>query len=236
MRKISLIWIGLSLALTLGHATADESAPVLDRSIKPVTDDSEPNEEVSSVFRDMGVVQRKAMSKSQKLLLSPYFSMDFSDGPYTMYGVNIDIGYAISDFWEIYINTTPFFINNQRSIVKKVEALDLPDSQTATISAPLAKRQLGIELLWAPLYGKDSLGARTVIRSDTFFKIGVMQIFYVGDTGLKFHAGIGKSYFFSKRFGFRITAAGNYQQTIVGGLKSFNTAATLETGLIFYLL
>src|SRR5438105_4051162 len=105
--------LAILLGLFSAQAFAAESPP-LDRGLQP-----EAGSGVPSVFRDMGVVQRKAMNKSEKLLISNYLSMDFSDGPFAMYGVNVDLGYALSDFWEIYINTVPYFINSKRSIVDR---------------------------------------------------------------------------------------------------------------------
>ncbi len=206
----------------------------MDASLKP--SEVELSNEYATIFKEMGVVQGKAISKGKKLLFSTNLSLDFSDGPYSMYGINTNIGYALSDFWEIYANLVPMFINNKRSIVEKVEELRLEDGERATITAPLAKMQYGIELLWAPLYGKDSLGLRNIVRSDTFLKIGAARIMYSDDSGYRFHAGLGKTYFLSQRLGLRITAAANYLQTVVDKTKSFRWAATLESGVVFYLL
>ena len=209
---------------------AQQQTP-LDRTLAPQGDDT-----VSNVFRDMGVVQRRAMTKSGRFLFSNYGALDFSDGPYSMYGFNLNPGYAISDFWEIYVNAVPFFISNPRSIVGLVEQLKLDNGQSAKIDFVKPKYQIGGEILWAPAYGKDSIGKTRVLRSDTFFKIGAMQIFYEGNLkGLKFHAGVGKTYFLTNWLGFRIAATGNYMQTIVDSTKNFKFFAIVEAGLVFYL-
>lgn len=207
----------------------------LDKSLAPDREDA-----VSNVFREMGVVQRKAMQKSGKFLFSNYGALDFSDGPYSMYGFNTNLGYALSDFWEIYINAVPFFIANPRSIVDAVRRLE----GGFDIGMVKPKYQLGGEILWAATYGKDSLGSTRVIRSDTFFKAGVMQIFYEGNRkGLKIHAGVGKTYFITKWSGFRFAATGNYVQTyrysgkagVAAGAAEFGFLAIVEAGLVFYL-
>ena len=222
------------LLLTPNPCAQAAAAVALDRTLKPPP--GEGSEEISVVLKDMGVVQRKGMNKARKLLLSSYVGMDFSDGPFSMYSVNFDVGYALSDFWEIYLNAAPFYINSRRSIVDKVEGLTLQNGAQATITAALAKRQFGAELLWAPLYGKDSFGIRTVIRSDTFLKAGVSQVYYdTGDTGLRLHLGAGKTYFLGGRVGLRLTVSGNYQQTIVDQVKSFVPIIMVETGLVFYM-
>jgi len=241
----SITFSVFSILFFSGTGISAKAQTALDRSLAP-----DENHEVSNVFRDMGVVQRKAMNKANRFLIANYGSLDFSDGPYSMYGFNLNLGYALSDFWEIYITSTPFFITNPRSIVAKVAELEIrnPDNADVPLSAEIGmvrpKFQYGGELVWAPAYGKDSVGTRRVIRSDTFFKIGVMQtLFENADKGLKFHLGVGKTYFLNSWWGFRLTASANYLETIIesgveGNLtssKNFGFFAIVEAGFVFYL-
>ncbi len=219
--------LALSSTLSLAQQTP------LDKSLAP-----QGEEQISNVFKEMGVVQRRAMQKEGRFLISNYGSLDFSDGPYSMYGFNTDIGYALSDFWEVYINATPFFVSNPRSIVGKIDALvqSIDPTQTSVINFIKPRYLLGGSILWAPAYGKDSIGSHSVIRSDTYFKFGVMQLFYENnETGLKFHGGVGKTYFLNNWLGFRISATANYMQTIAFDKKAFGFFAIVEAGLMFYL-
>lgn len=206
------------------------AAAPLDQNLKP-----DQIEEISSVFRDMGVVQKKAMNKSGRFLLSSYGSFDFSDGPYTNYSINMNPGYAINDYFEIYANVVPTFIVQARSIVKKVSDLQLIDGTWASISAARPKLQFGAEVLWAPFYGKDSFGIRKVVRSDTFFKFGGAQIQYDSDSGMKFVLGFGKTFFLSKWLGMRVCVDYSMIQTIVDNVKSYRSMVFLEGGLVVYL-
>ena len=90
-------------------------------------------------------------------------------------------------------------------------------------------------MIWAPLYGKDSLGVRSIVRSDTFFKFGVMWIMYGHGDGSRFQLGVGKTYFVGKQVGLRVTASGNYVQTIVDKVKDFTPIFMLEAGVVGYL-
>lgn len=226
-------------------ASAEEV--VLDKSLAPQEDSGYAN-----VFRDMGVVQKRAMKKSGKFLISNYAGLDFSDGPYTMYSLNVNPGYALSDFWEIYLTSVPLFVSSARGIVTDIESLKLdrteyPDVCPATgtcfasVRSVKPKYQFGGELLWAPAYGKDSVGSRRIIRSDTFFKFGVADVFYEGSqTGLKIHTAIGKTYFLDDWMGFRFAATANYIQTVpaIGtstSAKVFKFFAIVEAGFVIYL-
>lgn len=208
-------------------------AEALDTGLKPDTPSG--NEEIAQVFKDMGVVQRRAMEKGGRFLFSSFGSFDFSDGPYTLYSFNTNPGYAVSDFFEIYANLAPVFVSSARDIVKKVGGLTLANGQTASIVAAKPKTQFGAELLWAPAYGKDSLGLRSIVRSDTFLKLGVGRINYDAGNGMRFVLGVGKTFFLGKTVGLRGVVNLGHVQTIVDGAKAFRTMALLEAGMMFYL-
>lgn len=195
----------------------------VDPSLKPNQDDSS-----LSPFRDMVVVQKKAMNKADRFLLSTYGSFDFSDGPYTMYGLHVNPGYAISDFLEIYANVAPVFMNGKREFTKQVE------SAGYTVAASKERSEYGGEIIWAPLYGKDSLGSRRIIRSDTFLKAGVSDVLFQKGSGMKYQLGVGKTYFLSQHFGIRPVVSGNYIDTILQNEKKLRFFAIVELGLVSY--
>lgn len=211
-------------------AQAEKVTP-LDPSVEiPQEDDA-----VSSVFKDMVVVQKKAKKKAGSVLLSTYGTIDFSDGPITGYGLNTNIGYAINDFWEIYLNFVPAFIVNERPIVAKVRTLTLASGGQANIIYSRPLRQIGGEILWLPAYGKESWGPYSIVRSDTFFKLGVAQVsFESNQTGLRFSGMLGKTYYLAKYLNIRVGAGVSYAESIVENEKKFNWFPVLEAGLVFY--
>jgi outer membrane beta-barrel protein len=192
-------------------------------------------EEPSKVFKDMGIVQNKAMNKRRRFLFSTFATLDFSDGPYTNYSLNLNPGFALSDFFEIYLSLAPAYLVNKRSIVAEVEKFDLANGEQARISSARPRYNYGVELLWAPLYGKDSLGISRIIRSDTFFKLGVSQIQYDITTGLGIKTGIGKTYFLGKSMGLRFCLNYGLIQTVINETKSFKSMMLIESGINFYL-
>lgn len=229
--------LGALTAWAEALAHADGPATPVDAGLRTsaaAPPDPGSDDDLPQLYRDMGVVQRRAMRKAGRFLLSTYFSLDFSDGPYTLYSVNLNPGYAISDFLEVYAGFAPVFISNPRSIVTKVQELTLANGQQATIVSAKPKMQFGVEVLWAPLYGKDSLGISRLVRSDTFVKLAAGQIQYEGGSGLRFALGLGKTYFLSKNLGFRVAADFGYLQTIVDGVEGFRGMAIIESGLMVY--
>jgi outer membrane beta-barrel protein len=227
MKKYGL---GFLLLLAISHlgniARADTP---LDTSLEPPTD------EQSNVFQNMGVVQKKAMKKRNKFLLSSYFSLDFSDGPYTNYSFHINPGYAVSDFLEIYLSFAPAYIVSARPIVSQVNSITLSDGTNYSLIAARPKMEYGVEALWAPLYGKDSFGISSIIRSDTFLKFGATQVKYDSTNGMSFKLGIGKTFFLGNTVGLRLCIDYDYLQTVINDVKSFNGVLLTELGLTFYL-
>jgi outer membrane beta-barrel protein len=221
---------GESAETTAGDSGNSSNRTPLDATVRIGSDD-----EVSNVFRDMGVVQRKAMRKRGRFLVSTYGTLDFSDGPYTSYSVSINPGFAISDFLEVYAQFSPLYIVNKRSIVDLVSGLTLQGGQQAQITSARPKYQYGFEVLWAPLYGKDSLGTNTILRSDTFFKFGASQIQYDTTKGVGFKLGVGKTFFLGKYMGLRFCINYGYIQSVINEEKSFKGVLLSELGVNFYL-
>ena len=257
----TLIFLGAVSTSVLGYA---QQTP-LDKSLGSQVEDG-----VTSIFRDMGVVQKRAMPKAGRFLFYNSMAFDFSDGPYSMYALNVNPGYAFSDFFEIYLNYVPYFLHRPRKIVSTVDAYNTNndlyrkrsdgscsggspgaecfDPIDIAIDAVAPKMQIGLELIWAPLYGKDSLGMRSIIRSDTFFKLGFAQITFdnaAKDKGYKTHFGVGKTFFLNSWLGLRAVVEGSYQASIitagdVGGTPttsglSYGLFAFIEGGLVIYL-
>src|SRR5262249_32520922 len=145
---------------------------------------------------------------------------DFSDAPATFYSANIDLGYALSETWEFYLNYAPAFFSNERDIVQRVRGLTLADGSPASIRYLKPQYQAMAELLWAPFYGKDSWGPFSIIRSDTFLKFGGGVIFYEqGKTGNRFNLSAGKTLFFSKIFNCRLSAGAGAVETYIDNKK-----------------
>lgn len=231
------ILIVATLGLILINVSAVQAAPPspvvpVDRTLEPAPTGTE---EVARVFEDMIVVQRRAKQKAGKFVTSVFGSFDFSDGPSTMYGGNISVGYAFSEQLEFYLNYTPAFITNDRKIVGQVSALTLENGEHAKLDSAKAKTQYGVELLWAPAYGKDAWGPKSIVRSDTFFKLGIGQVKYTKGDGPRVGIILGKTFFLSPLFNFRFGAGVTAIESEVNGTKTSYLMGIVESGLVWYL-
>lgn len=205
----------------------------LDQKLKLTSKD-----EVSPVFEGIVAVQRKAKVKKGSFLFAPMFSFDFSDAPYTQYSLQLNAGYAISDFWEVYAAYSPAFAANERNLSKQIKKI--PPVGSYSIDAQKPKSFTGIEINWLPIYGKDSWGPYSIVRSDTFLNFSYGQIQYTHDVGNKIKVAVGKTFFFSDYLNFRIQAGPSSVETFSktpGTLvekKETITIGLIETGLVFY--
>lgn len=213
-----------------GSVSDDEAPSPLNKDVR-----YEGEEQLNKIFRNMVVVQRKAKNKANHFLFNPIIGLDFSDGPATFYTLNTNFGYAFSDFWEFYVNYAPKFIVQERGIVKKVQSLKLANNKQAEIYYERPQSQLGVEIIFAPAYGKESWGPNTIFRSDTFFKFGASQItFNTGHKGMRYAFMLGKTFFISKYFNTRMDAGIHYMQTYVDLETRFTPLLFVEAGLVFY--
>ncbi len=211
---------------------AASGADKLDKNLRPPPIETR---EIEEVFKDVVVVQRKAKTKKGSFLFNTFGSFDFSDGPTTLYGMNINLGYALSDSFEAYVNYVPSFIAQERDVVKRFDDLILEGGYKAKLNYSKPLSQYGVELLWAPAYGKDSWGPYSIVRSDTFVKMGFAMIQYEGGfSGDRYGLSIGKTFFLSNWFNLRAAAGGSVLQSIIDGEKVSYTVGILEVGLIWY--
>jgi hypothetical protein len=201
-----------------------------------------------TVFEDIVSVQRRAKVKKNKMLFQTYFSMDFSDATYTMYSTNLAFGYGVSESWEVYLTYAPMFITNERRYSKLVRGLQLAGNYSVSIEAPKARSFMGVEVVWAPLYGKDSFGEYGVIRSDTFVNLAYGKIDYVSprpdaiaftnaiesQNFYKSKLMLGKTFFIRDLFNLRLMAGGAFIETLNDVKKDILTVGLIETGVVFY--
>lgn len=226
------ILIGNSISWSQTESSGVNSNVALDPKLKLTA-----NDEVSPIFEGIVAVQRKAKVKKGSFLFAPMVSLDFSDAPYTQYSLQLNAGYAISDFWEVYLAYSPSYVATERNLSKQVKKIDQGQYR---IDAQKPKSFAGVEVNWLPIYGKDSWGPYSIVRSDTFLHFSYGQITYSKDVGNKITFAVGKTFFFSEYFNFRIQAGPSFIETfstIPGGTvqkKESITVGLIETGLVFY--
>jgi hypothetical protein len=191
---------------------------------------------IDTLFKNMIVVQKKAIERKNKFLLFNNLSFDFSDTPKTMYSASFGAGYALAENLEFHISYSPLFMANERASVKAVRNLQLEDGTTADLLSPDPKWEATGSLLWAFAYGKDAFGPYSIIRSDTFLKLSYTKIqFKEGLAGNRISAFLGKTFFISKYFNFRFSAGFARQTSYINQKSQATSIGLIEPGLVWFL-
>jgi len=179
------------------------------------------------IYNEMGVIQDKFIDK-KGFVANVGLNFDFSTAPYTFLNLNIDVGYAFNDFWEVYLTASPLFLSSERDFITQVrEQMQFKATGNTPLIVGQPELQYGGYLVWAPSYGKDSFGSKTILRSDTFFKAGFALINYAdAESGNKYHIGLGKTFFFTRWLGLRLEAQLAFIETPVIIDSSTGTQAT----------
>jgi hypothetical protein len=214
-------------------ATAAQTKPVvLDKKI--LMDDE--SKGIDSLFKNMIVVQKKAIERKDKFILFTNFLFDFSDNPKTMYCASVGIGYALLENLELQVSVSPFFISNDRASVKAVRQLQLADGATADLVAPNPTMAITGSAIWVFAYGKDAYGPYSIIRSDTFLKLSYAKIQYKGGLSGGYIAPLlGKTFFISKYFNFRLAAGIAQQTSYINQQVQKTLIGLIEPGFIWFL-
>lgn len=227
-----LIYSSIMKAHADGEVKTPEKKITLDQRIL-LEDDTKG---IDTLFKNMIVVQKKAIERKNKFLILSNLSFDFSDYPKTMYSASIGGGYALSENFEFHLAFSPLFMVNERGSVKAVRRLQLEDGSTADLKSPDPKWEAIGSLVWVFAYGKDAFGPYSIIRSDTFLKFSYSKIQYQeGLSGNRLGLFVGKTFFISKYFNFRFAAGFARQTSFINQKSEATTIGLIEPGLVWFL-
>lgn len=193
------------------------------------------NEEESknsdSLFKNMMVMQKKAISKSNRFLFDSNLSFDYSDSPKTMHALNFGIGYSFNEKLELSLRFSPLFLANDRPLFKETSK-----TSSVTLVANKPKSLMGLNINYQLAYGKDALSFNNILRSETFLRMFYNQIaFESSKSGSQMGIGIGKSFFINKNLGFRFSVSYVYSSFFINDESLSTNAAIIEPGLVLFL-
>ena len=190
---------------------------------------------IDTLFKNMIVVQKRAIERKNKFVFDTHLSFDFSDNPKTMYAAALGVGYAFSESFEVGLSFSPFFMSQERSTVAAVKKLELSNGDRADLAASDPKWEATGSLVWIFAYGKDAFGAYSIIRSDTFLKFFVSKIQYAdASPGSRMGLLVGKTFFISPAFNFRVTAGIARHTSSINQKTQTTNTGLIEPGLVWF--
>lgn len=182
-------------------------------------------------FRDVSVLQKRFLPKTQRFQLHGGFTMITNDPWYWGLGANLRLGYYFREAWGVEFSSE-FFSHSERDQVKDLRINNGID----TDSIVYIRDYLGVDLIWSPMYGKMSLKNLRIIPFDLYFSGGAGMV-TLGNAMAKsttsLHLGTGQIFALSKATAFRWSFDWKYFNATP---RSKNTAEPLKAGAFSYFM
>lgn len=185
-----------------------------------------------SPFREVSVIQKKYLPKSGRLQAfigggtttnSPWFSN---------LGLKLNVGYFFSESFGIEASGI-FLTNSERDVAKEIRENNglQPEKFVNT------KSNVGVDIVWVPIYGKVSYSNDQIIPFDMYFTAGLGSSSTNSKEGNNstFHIGTGQIFAISKGMAFRWDYSWNmYQATPLSdsALATANSQSNMYNDLI----
>ncbi len=171
--------------------------------------------DVSEVDKDaLGPLRERVRPVSGQLFLkkgrfevSPGVTISVKDAFYTKYILGLSLTYHLAETWAVGLRggySIPLVAGAAQICTTGENALCRPPTMAELERRAPGQISLvaGLDLQWAPIYGKISLISEKFLHFDLYGIIGASAVQYVSDTGPKFtpggNAGVGMRFFINR--------------------------------------
>jgi len=184
--------------------------------------------------------------------LTPTLGLSLGDAFFTKYMLGIEYGYHLAETWMLGFNFS-YALSTPSGAVTRCnssgQGCRLPTKEELSRAPGDFGSMAGIDLSWAPLYGKISVLAESVLHFDTYLLVGggVLQTRITPPSGTKLeeaftpeiHLAIGQRYVLSRSAALRFEVRDVLYQTELQGKtgpgKSIQNQLLFSLGLSFFL-
>ena len=193
-----------------------------------------------SPFREVSVIQKKYLPKTERFQFYAAGGTTTNSPWFLNLGVKVNIGYFFTESFGVEVGGM-FLSNSEREVAKEIRENNRlqPEKFVNT------KSHMGVDLVWAPIYGKVTFVNDRIIPFDMYFSGGVGSSSTNSQEGTNttFHIGTGQIFAISKAMAFRWDYSWNmYQATPVAdsllasskGEKNTYNDLILTAGVSFF--
>lgn len=152
-------------------------------------------------FSEVSVIQRRFLPKTGRFQFYLGLSSIANDPWFWGMGGAGRLGYHFTEAWALDFNYA-FLSNSEKDAVKDLKA----NNAVNTDSIISLQNYLGVDVVWAPIYGKMSLFNKRIVPFDMYFSLGGGQASISNaktSSAAAFHVGGGQSFAMSKGIAFR---------------------------------
>ena len=173
--------------------SASENEPV--KKIENLTDLNK-----LSAFREISVIQKKYLPKTERFQLFAGAGTTTNSPWFLNLGVKVNIGYYFTESLGIELSGI-FLTNSEREVAKEIRT----NNQLQPEKFINTKNYAGLDLVWAPIYGKLTMLNNRIIPFDMYFSLGGGTSSTNSQEGSvpTFHIGAGQIFAVSKSMAIR---------------------------------
>ncbi|HEY0839558.1 MAG TPA: outer membrane beta-barrel domain-containing protein [Vulgatibacter sp.] len=251
MRALATLLLACACVTLSGAARADEDA-----AVEAAVDAAAANRVAPPTNLDLDKrirpVSGHLFLKSGRHELTPTAAMSLGDAFFSKYVVGLQYGYHLGETWMIGLNAGWAASTPSGAVTRcdsSGQGCRLPTKGDLARAPGDFGLLAGLDVAWAPLYGKISVMAESVLHFDTYVLAGggVMQTRIAPPTGLdveeKFtpevHVGFGQRYVLSRRAALRLEVRDVLYRLELQGKSGVETSTRnqllFQVGLSFFL-
>lgn len=177
-------------------------------------------------FSDVSVIQKKYLPKTERFQLYAAGGLTTNSPWFLNLGAKVNFGYNFSESFGVELSGM-FLSNSERDAAKEIRTnINLqPDKFVVT------KYNVGLDMVWSPIYGKITNLDNEIIPFDMYFALGAGTSSTTAQEKNvpTFHLGTGQIFAISKSMAFRWDYSWNFFQATPVADAASTTAPTKST-------
>lgn len=195
-------------------AESEKSSPIVESEIldpninAQVEKNTKPNQKVERItdlnklspFREISVIQKKYLPKTERFQLFGAFGTTTNSPWFLNLGLKLNMGYYFTESFGVELSGV-FLSNSERDVAKEIRSNNnlQPEKFVNT------KSYVGLDFVWAPIYGKITMLNERIIPFDMYFSAGFGNSSTNSQEGSvpTLHIGTGQIFAISKAIAFR---------------------------------
>jgi len=176
-------------------------------------------------FSDIAVIQKKFLPKTGRFELFPNIGLVTNNAFFFSAFFQGRLGYGITEKWSLEA-TASFFTNSKSKVTKELK----DKKQVDTESHILTRNYYGLDVKWAPIYGKMGVFSSGIMPFDMYFSLGGGIMKTNQDTSpFAIHVGTGQIFALRKWWAFRWDLSGYFYSSDTHVSNSGSTRVNHES-------
>lgn len=177
-------------------------------------------------FEDVAVIQKKFFPKTKRFELFAGASAQMNDAFFLNAGGIARLSYYFTEKWGLELSGL-FLANGDRKVTQ-----DLDEQGIVTSSIVRPKSYYGLDIKWAPIYGKMAFFDKKIVPFDLYFTLGagLTQVEQSGRTNSEttLHLGTGQNFAINRWIAFRWDFSWNFFKPEVDSSQASNASGTFN--------